>query len=287
MVTLKNESLFFKRAIILSLTAHVVLLLLFIISPHLPSSSKKGMVHYVNMVSFPGGGGSGGGGKGSGGGGKGSGAPEGKKEGGGEETVETEVSQPKSLQDLTTPQNLQEQHKSSLRHPTKEVKEEKKSPPEKKKSVIQKKKKSSSQSSSQEKKGSSEGKGTGSGSGVRVGIGAGSGEGGGLGSGLSSQIGLSSFPYTYYLQVIIDRVSGNWFQSGVSPGNKENFHTTVYFKIHRNGQISGLNVEESSGIKSLDLTALRAIRSSAPFPPLPREYKEDYLGIHLIFEHKK
>jgi len=32
---------------------------------------------------------------------------------------------------------------------------------------------------------------------------------------------------------------------------------------------------------------LRAIQTSAPFPPLPREYKDEYLGIHLIFEHSK
>lgn len=279
MVTFKNESLFFKRAMIISMTAHLLLFLLIIISPYLPSPSKKGMIHYVNVVSFPGGGG--------GGGGEGGGLPGGKQGGGGEETAETPAPKRESLSDLTTPQNLQPQHKSSLRFPTKELKEEKKAPPKEKKAVIQKKKESSSQSTSQEKKGSSQGEGTGSGSGLRVGIGSGSGEGGGFGSGFSSQIGLSNFPYTYYLQVIIDRVSGNWFQSLASPGLQGSFHTTVYFKIHRNGQISGLNVEESSGAKSLDLTALRAIRSSAPFPPLPREYKEDYLGIHLIFEHKQ
>ncbi|MGD9345010.1 MAG: TonB C-terminal domain-containing protein, partial [Candidatus Aminicenantes bacterium] len=65
------------------------------------------------------------------------------------------------------------------------------------------------------------------------------------------------------------------------------FRTVVYFKIFRNGEISPLEIRESSRIRSLDLSARRAIQSSAPFPPLPRDYEGDFLGIHLIFEHNK
>ncbi len=65
------------------------------------------------------------------------------------------------------------------------------------------------------------------------------------------------------------------------------FQTQVFFKIYRNGQISDLKVENSSGIQALDLSALRAIQTSAPFPPLPSEYDGQYLGLHLIFEHSK
>jgi len=51
--------------------------------------------------------------------------------------------------------------------------------------------------------------------------------------------------------------------------------------------VSDLKVEESSGITPLDLSALRAVKASSPFPPLPRDYDEPYLVIHLIFEHSK
>jgi len=61
----------------------------------------------------------------------------------------------------------------------------------------------------------------------------------------------------------------------------------VFFKIYRDGKISIVEIEEKCGIHALDLAAVRAVQSSAPFAPLPTEYEDDYLGIHLIFEHGK
>jgi len=245
----------FRTAVILSIMAHLALFLLILVSPSLPKSSQKGMIHYVNLISLPGGSGAGG--------------------GGGESEVseaETPLEKRETLKDLTTPQKFQEEPSSSLRHPEEKPKKEIKVKKEKK-AVIR-----------QSPKGKSKG---GSGPGTGAGLSIGLGKGTGFGSGYASQIGLSSFPFTYYLQIIMDRVSANWFTSLVDPGVSGSFQTTVYFKIYKNGQISSVEVEESSGIRSLNLSAVRAIHSSAPFPPLPREYEEEYLGIHLIFEHSK
>lgn len=265
MATLNRDYAAFKKAIILSLSFHLSLFLLILISPYFPKSSRKGMIHYVNLISFPQEGGSGG------------------LPGGGEEKfAETSIPERETLRDLTTPQKLEQEKSPSLRHPVEKPKKEMK-PKKKKKTVIQRREKSL-KSSAQPQKGSKE-KGTGSG--LRIGVGGGKGAGSGFQSPYSSQIGLSGFPFTYYLQIIIDKVSSNWFTSLVTPGIRGSFQATVYFKIYRNGYISNLKIEESSGIKSLDLSALRAIQTSAPFPPLPKEYKDEYLGIHLIFEHSK
>lgn len=247
----------FRSAVILSLIAHLALFLLMLASPSLPKSSKKEMIHYVNLVSLPGGGG-----------------------GGGQSEVseaETPLEKRETLRDLTTPQKFQEQPTSTFRHPVDEPKKEGKPKTEKKAVIRQPQRGDSSKGKSKE------GSGPGTGAGLRIGL----GKGAGFGSGYSSQIGLSSFPFTYYLQIIMDRVSANWFTSLVDPGVSGTFQTTVYFKIYRNGQISSVEVEESSGIRSLDLSAVRAVHSSSPFPPLPKEYEEEYLGIHLIFEHSK
>jgi len=224
------------------------------------------MIHYVNVISFPGGGGGGG-------------TPAAS-----EAIADTEIPERETLRDLTTPQKLEQETPSTMRHPVDKPKRETK-PPAKKKAVIQKAERKSS--STTQKGTSSTAPGGGAGSGVRFGAGGGQGGGSGLGSSFSSQIGLSSFPFTYYLQIIIDRVSSNWFTSLVDPGLRGTFQTTVFFRILRTGGISALKIEESSGVRSLDLSALRAIQSAAPFPPLPREYEDDYLGIHLIFEHSK
>ena len=61
MTTLSRERIYFKRAVIWSVTAHVVLFLFILLSPYIPKPSRKGMIHYVNVVSLPGGGGGGGG----------------------------------------------------------------------------------------------------------------------------------------------------------------------------------------------------------------------------------
>lgn len=260
MAVLDREYGAFRRAVILSLAAHGMLFLLILVSPHLPKPSRKGMIHYVNIVSFPGGGGGG--------------------QAGSEKIAETTVPKRETLRDLTTPQKLEQAPSSSLRYPVEKPKKEPRAR-EEKKTVIQKQEKIPSSTQETEKAGG------GTGSGVRFGFGKGTGGGPGFSSSYSSQIGLSSFPFTYYLQIIIDRVSGNWFTSLVDPGIKGSFQTTVYFRIMKDGRITSLEIEESSGLRSLDLSALRAVQSSSPFPPLPKEYEEEYLGIHLIFEHSK
>jgi len=249
----------FRFAVILSLIGHLALFLVILTSPSLPKSSQKGMIHYVNLMSLPGGGGRGG--------------------EGGEETV---APKKETLKDLTTPQKIQEEPSSSLRHPVEEPKKERKAKKEKK-AVIRQPQKEVKDSLKGKEGGSNLKSGSGSGAGLSIGL----GKGPGFGSGYSSQIGLSNFPFTYYLQIIRDRVSAHWFTSLIDPGVSGYFHTTVRFKIFKNGQISNLDVVEQSGIRSFDLSALRAIRSSAPFPPLPKEYKDEYLLIRLIFEHSK
>ncbi len=254
MIALSKSNPVFKKAVVFSFTAHLAFFLFILLSPNLQKSSRGEMIHYVELISFPG--------------------------GGEEKIVETPLPKRETLRDLTTPQKLQQETVPTLRHPVEKPEKETRTKKEKK-AVIQKQ----STGTKAAEAGSVKEKGTGPGSGIR--LGGGSGSSSDAGSAFSSQIGLSNFPFTYYLQLIIDRVSNNWFTSLVDPGISGNFQVTVHFKIYKNGQISELKIEESSKIKSLDLSALRAIQTSAPFPPLPGAYEDEYLGIYLIFEHSK
>jgi TonB family protein len=262
----------FRQAFIISASVHILLFILILVSPYLPTRSKKGLVHYVNVVSFGGGGGGGG----SGGGPPG-GTPAETVE---DETVEeTALPERESLSDLTVPKNIEPQQ-SSLRHPVDKPKTEKKVDTSKK-TVIQK----ADQTPPSKTKSSQSQSGTGGGgTGLRIGVGGGGG-GIGFGSEYSSQIGLSSFPYTWYLQTLHGRISNNWYTSRISTGLSGDYYTTVSFRIYQDGDISEPRILEPSGVKSLDLSAIRAVRSSAPFPALPSEYKEEYLLITIIFEH--
>lgn len=269
MTALNRAENSFKKAMIFSLAAHIVLFMLLWFSPHFPKPSQKGMIHYIDVISL------------AGGGGGSSGGSQIVKE----QVAETAVPPRESLRDLTTPQVIPQENPASFRYPVEKPKKEKKPQP-KKKAVIQRPQKPTQKNVQNEKEASQSGTASGTGSGVQIGIGKGTGSGGGLGSEFSSQIGLSHFPYTYYLEIIQSRISNNWLKSQVSSGTKKDLYTTVYFKIYKDGHISAVDIEESSGINSLDLSAKRAVTSSR-FPPLPSAYEYDFLGIHLIFWHSK
>jgi TonB family protein len=277
MVSYQQEYTAFKKAAILSIFVHVLLFLFILLSPYLPKPSKKGMVHYVNLVGLPGGGGGGG----RDGFPAGGGAPPAKTE----QIADTEVPVSESLQDLTTPQKAQQPETSTFRYPVDKPKEESKPKPEKK-AVVQKREPSKTTSSNK----TSDGKGSGSGSSSRslsFGFGTGSGSGSGFGFGSGSGSGITNFPYAYYVQSMKDRIAGNWLQSRVSTLTEKNLYTDVSFRIQKDGGMTHLEVNHRCGIRALDMNALRAVQDSSPFPPLPREYGDEYLVVHLRFEHNK
>jgi TonB family protein len=257
-----SERLHFKRAIYFSLSVHLAFLLFIFISPHLPKPSRKGLIHYIPLdMVVAGGGGGGGGGKPA----AGKPAPPVKKE---------------TLRDLTTPQKVQPEAKPAMRYPVEKPARETKTKAEKKAAITKPEPSPQDKTTQEGTPGGAEG-GTGMGTGLRIGGGEGPG-GPGFGPG-----GLADFPYVWYLNTITDRVSSNWFSSLVDPGISGSFQSVVYFRIDKNGQITDVRIEQSSGVTPLDLSAVRAVKTSAPFPPLPREYEHAYLGIHLIFEHSK
>ena len=261
----------FKKSVYLSLGAHALVLVLVVLSPHFPKSSKKPFIQYIplNMVG-PGGGGPGGGG----------GAPA--------RLGTTPVAKRETLKQLTTPAKAKVEPKSAMRHPTDKPKPEPKAKTDKKAAIA---KPEPPPPGTRPQVGSPNGttEGTaaqGAGTGLRIGTGNGGAGGWGPG-GPGFGGGLGNFPYQYYLNIITERVSGNWFSSLVDPGVSGSFQTVVYFRIQRDGQIAELKVEQPSGVTALDLSAMRAVRASTPFPPLPRDYEDDYLIIHLMFEHSK
>jgi TonB family protein len=103
--------------------------------------------------------------------------------------------------------------------------------------------------------------------------------GGGLGS---AYVEGGNFESSYYLDIAFGKIRGNFS----NPLRQTTFpiRTTVYFKILKDGKIAEPVVEAPSGVAPFDQAALRAVISSDPLPPLPQEYKGEWLGIHLEFE---
>jgi len=86
------------------------------------------------------------------------------------------------------------------------------------------------------------------------------------------------FTYGYYLDRLLSLIDANWTRPSLGGG----VYAIITFHIQRDGSLSDLRIGQSSGYNSFDLAALRAVQNAAPFPPLPRAYNHDDLGIHLI-----
>jgi periplasmic protein TonB len=80
--------------------------------------------------------------------------------------------------------------------------------------------------------------------------------------------------YGWYIEAAKRRVQPNWNVLMLDPAARSgSLHCVISFTILHDGSIKGLRVEQSSGNASLDNSGLRAIQSSAPFAPLPNDWR--------------
>lgn len=88
-----------------------------------------------------------------------------------------------------------------------------------------------------------------------------------------------------YLGLAWEKISSNW----VVPPNllrHKDLETIVVMRIYKNGGIESAWVEKRSGNIYLDHSAIRAVRLSGPFLPLPPEIRESVLEIGVRFRPK-
>jgi TonB family protein len=89
----------------------------------------------------------------------------------------------------------------------------------------------------------------------------------------------TDFPFSYYVQQLVSLIGANWFRPDASEGAV----CTVSFRIQRSGQVADVKVEASSGESYYDRAAVRAVYAANPLPPLPNDYRNEQLGVHLRF----
>ncbi len=107
----------------------------------------------------------------------------------------------------------------------------------------------------------------------------------GLGSGDTPGIGTSvPFPFAWYLGEIQARITDAWDEPGMLSKDSANATAVVLFRIDRQGLVSRIALATPSGISALDDSALRAVEAANPLPPLPEEFKNAYLDVHLQFD---
>ena len=94
---------------------------------------------------------------------------------------------------------------------------------------------------------------------------------------LAAQQDVDFGPYMADLQRRIKRA---WFP----PKGQESKRVVVVFKIHRNGELSHLRLDHTSGMAIADQAALNAVQNAAPFRPLPPGAPED-VDIQFTFDY--
>ncbi|MGA9307470.1 MAG: energy transducer TonB [Candidatus Sulfotelmatobacter sp.] len=93
--------------------------------------------------------------------------------------------------------------------------------------------------------------------------------------------------YAYYVRVIDQKVSENWLKYEVDPGISTAQRVYVTFDIGRDGRPSNVQVEQSSGVPSLDQSAVRAVQRIDTFGPLPQDYSGNKVSVEFWFDYSK
>jgi periplasmic protein TonB len=107
---------------------------------------------------------------------------------------------------------------------------------------------------------------------------------GGVGIGPGSSFGTQ---FGYYKDLIQTRVANNWRTQEVDPRLQTAPPVIISFEIERNGTVRDLAILQRSGNPTLDYSCERAIRQSAPFPPLPSGYNRNSARVEFQFQLKR
>jgi protein TonB len=112
---------------------------------------------------------------------------------------------------------------------------------------------------------------------------------GGAKGGLSFSGGTGDFGsrFGWYVDAVRRKVSENWLKYEVDPRVDTARRVYITFDIAHGGQPQNIQVEQSSGVPSLDQSAMRALQRIDTFGPLPPDYSGRYVSVEFWFDYKR
>ena len=130
--------------------------------------------------------------------------------------------------------------------------------------------------------------GSGSGGGRFSGSRAGSGSGGNVGNpgpgnpkGAPGIDAIREPDFGPYMQELQRQIKRNW----EPPKGNESKRVVLLFAISRDGRLLSIKVLKSSGLASADNAAKSAVQLTAPFRPLPPDYRGNSVDIQFTFDY--
>jgi TonB family protein len=85
-----------------------------------------------------------------------------------------------------------------------------------------------------------------------------------------------------YLAQVRRKISSMWSAPPVDV-TAQVYSVVVKFRLHRDGSVSGVVVEQSSGNEYFDLAGKRAVVTANPLPAFPADLAESYFDAHFTF----
>ena len=103
---------------------------------------------------------------------------------------------------------------------------------------------------------------------------------------VENKVGLNvkDFHYDWYIRLILKKIQENWKPPVQKHKIDNHLIAKVDFQVNRNGKISDIKLQEASGNFLYDQAALRTLQNIGQFPPLPNEYNEGSIIVHLEFK---
>jgi TonB family protein len=107
---------------------------------------------------------------------------------------------------------------------------------------------------------------------------------GGTVSGVTVATAQPDFKYQYYINSVREKIGQHWRP----PPDVKDAKARVIFTVNRSGWVGDVNLDSknSSGTFGFQQAAVRAIRSSNPFPPLPDEFAKQSLEFSVDLMEK-
>lgn len=93
--------------------------------------------------------------------------------------------------------------------------------------------------------------------------------------------------YAWYVRVVQQKVSQNWLKYEIDSSIHTANRVYVQFDINRSGQPTNVQLEQSSGVPSLDQSAIRAIQRIDTFGPLPSDYSGSKVTVEFWFDFRR
>jgi protein TonB len=97
--------------------------------------------------------------------------------------------------------------------------------------------------------------------------------------------GSKGFNYPYYVETIQRKTHENLERGVVDPRTPKGARTYIYFTIRRDGSVTDVKLDKSSGSQTLDLACQRAAKRVDTFGPLPSPSSDGNLSVSYYCDY--